>query len=56
MRHAIAQLVAREAQQRGGLHLVAMTAFQRLLHQAAFDGSQEGGQLEARGGQMDLLL
>src|SRR6266852_5708210 len=33
--HTIAQLVAREVQQRGGLHLVAMTLFKRLLHQPA---------------------
>ena len=54
--HPVAQLVARETQQGGGLHLVAMTVFKRLLHETAFDFAQERGKIDTTGGQVDVLL
>ena len=54
--HPVPKLVAREAEQRGGLHLVAVAVFKRLMHQAAFDCAQEDGQIDAGGRQVNVVL
>src|SRR5256885_13764955 len=52
---SVAQLIARNAQQCGGMYLIASAAFKRLLYKTALDSSQESRQVDAIQGEVHLF-